>query len=242
MGERVPLQQVLLNIIINAADAMACLAHATPARKSARASSQRIRAGLHYGQRVRIDPASRAPGFRRVFHDQGARNGNGLYICKTIVEAQGGRMWSRAAIRAEPRSRSSCPRNQQATPDDNARPQSPSLTTTLPCAAPWARWYARSGYPVRTFTSAETFLESSAARESACLISDVRMPGMTGVELQGHLIAAGIALPLIFMAAIPDPAVMSAAFTAGAIAFHTKPFDGEKLAESIKRALSQKAA
>jgi FixJ family two-component response regulator len=98
------------------------------------------------------------------------------------------------------------------------------------------------GYPVRTFTSAETFLESSAARESACLISDVRMPGMTGVELQGHPIAAGIALPLIFMAAIPDPAVMSAAFTAGAIAFHTKPFDGEKLAESIKRALSQKAA
>ena len=98
------------------------------------------------------------------------------------------------------------------------------------------------GYPVRTFSSAEAFLESDAARESACLISDVRMPGMTGIELQRHLIAAGIALPLIFMAAIPDPAMMRAALTAGAIAFHTKPFDGEKLAESIERAVSQRAA
>jgi FixJ family two-component response regulator len=98
------------------------------------------------------------------------------------------------------------------------------------------------GYPVRTFTSAEAFLESEAARESACVISDVRMPGMTGLELQRHLIAAGIALPLIFITAIPDPAMMRAALGAGAIAFHAKPFEGEKLAESIERAVSQKAA
>jgi FixJ family two-component response regulator len=98
------------------------------------------------------------------------------------------------------------------------------------------------GYPVRTFNSAEAFLESEAARESSCLVSDVRMPGMTGLELQRHLIAAGIALPLIFMAANPDPAMVHAALATGAIAFHAKPFEGEKLAESIERALSQKAA
>lgn len=98
------------------------------------------------------------------------------------------------------------------------------------------------GYPVRLFNSAEAFLESDVARESACLISDVRMPGMTGIELQHQLIAAGIALPLIFMAANPDPAMMRAALASGAIAFHTKPFDGEKLAESIERAVSRKAA
>jgi FixJ family two-component response regulator len=98
------------------------------------------------------------------------------------------------------------------------------------------------GYPVRTFNSAEAFLDSDFARESACLISDVRMPGMSGLELQRHLIAMGIVLPLIFMAANPDPGMVRGALAAGAIAFHTKPFDGEKLAESIERAVSQKAA
>ena len=98
------------------------------------------------------------------------------------------------------------------------------------------------GYPVRVFGSAQAFLESGIVRESACLISDVRMPGMSGIDLQRHLIAAGIALPLIFIGANPDPGVMHAALAAGAIAFHAKPFDHHKLAESIDRAVSQKAA
>lgn len=98
------------------------------------------------------------------------------------------------------------------------------------------------GYPVRTFSSAEAFLESGIARQSACVISDVRMPGMSGLDLQHHLLAAGVILPLIFMAANPDPGVIHAALAAGAVAFHAKPFDHEKLAESIERALSDKAA
>jgi len=98
------------------------------------------------------------------------------------------------------------------------------------------------GYPVRLFHSAETFLESGIVGESACLISDVRMPGMSGIDLQRHLLTAGIALPLIFIGAVPDPGVVHACLAAGAIAFHAKPFDDDKLAESIKRALSRRAA
>ncbi len=98
------------------------------------------------------------------------------------------------------------------------------------------------GYPVRTFGSAEAFLDSGVARESACLISDVRMPGMSGIDLQHRLLVAGIILPLIFIGANPDPGVVNAALSAGAIAFHAKPFDQEELVASIERAMSQKAA
>ena len=98
------------------------------------------------------------------------------------------------------------------------------------------------GYPVRTFPSAEAFLDSGAPAESACVISDVRMPGMSGLDLQRTLLAAGIVLPLIFMAANPDLDVIRQALAAGAIAFHAKPFDHQQLAASLERALSDDAA
>ena len=94
------------------------------------------------------------------------------------------------------------------------------------------------GYPVQTFPSAEAFLDSGAATESACVISDMRMPGMSGLDLQKHLLSAGIVLPLIFIAANPEPAVVSQARAAGAFAFHAKPFDHRDLVSSIEAALS----
>ena len=98
------------------------------------------------------------------------------------------------------------------------------------------------GYPVQTFLSAEAFLDSGAATETVCVISDIRMPGMSGLELQAYLFAAGLALPLIFIAANPEPATVSAALAAGAFAVHSKPFDQHKLASSIAQALADDAA
>ena len=98
------------------------------------------------------------------------------------------------------------------------------------------------GYAVRTFGSAEQFLESGAVPRTACVITDLRMPGMTGLDLQYHLIAAGIIVPLIFLAANADPGVVQAAYAAGAVAFHGKPVDHETLASSIAHALSDDAA
>ena len=98
------------------------------------------------------------------------------------------------------------------------------------------------GYSVQTFPCAEAFLDSGAPAQSACVISDVRMPGMSGLDLQRILLAAGIVLPLIFMAANPDPDVIRQALAAGAIAFHAKPFDHQQLATSIEHALSDDAA
>jgi len=98
------------------------------------------------------------------------------------------------------------------------------------------------GYPARTFGSGQEFLDSDALAHTACLISDVRMPGMNGIELQARLAAEGHRIPIIFIAANPDPGVMRQALSAGAIAFHTKPFDEEHFISSIERALSDKAA
>jgi FixJ family two-component response regulator len=98
------------------------------------------------------------------------------------------------------------------------------------------------GYPVLTFGSAEEFLDSDAVVKSACVISDVRMPGMSGLDLQHRLIAAGIVIPLIFVAANPDPGVVHRALASGAIAVHEKPFDQEVLASSIAQALDDDAA
>ena len=98
------------------------------------------------------------------------------------------------------------------------------------------------GYPVRMFGSAEQFLESEAVPRTACVITDLPMPGMSGLDLQHHLLTAGIVVPLIFLAANAEPGIVQAAFAAGAVAFHDKPFDSDTLASSIARALSDDAA
>src|SRR5690348_14684723 len=80
------------------------------------------------------------------------------------------------------------------------------------------------GYVVDQFASAEQFLDWTAIDEAACIISDVRMPGMTGDELQARLIAQGRRIPMIFMTAYPQDSVKSRVLAAGAFGFLTKPF------------------
>jgi FixJ family two-component response regulator len=70
-----------------------------------------------------------------------------------------------------------------------------------------------------------------------CLIADVQMPGMSGVELQSRLIAEGRRLPIIFITAFPDESVRARALKAGAICFLTKPFDGPTLIRHLDEAL-----
>ncbi|MEI9888878.1 MAG: response regulator [Rhizomicrobium sp.] len=95
------------------------------------------------------------------------------------------------------------------------------------------------GFSVASFASAEAFLASPEAATTACVISDVRMPGMSGVELQERLIGEGRALPFIFLTAFPDEASRRRARDAGAIAFLTKPFDGQTLIDTVRQALAR---
>jgi len=93
------------------------------------------------------------------------------------------------------------------------------------------------GFSAHAFASAKEFLASAQLRETACLIADVEMPGMSGIELQNHLIAAGHAIPTIFITAFLDERVRDRAMNAGAIDFLSKPFDESRLLECVEQAL-----
>jgi len=95
------------------------------------------------------------------------------------------------------------------------------------------------GYTVYTFASAEEFLQSERLNDTSCVISDVRMPLMSGVELQGHLLSRGHRVPFIFITAFPDETNLARAMKAGAICFLTKPFDGPRLMACVDTALGR---
>lgn len=93
------------------------------------------------------------------------------------------------------------------------------------------------GYVVHTFASAEAFLDSTQLEQTACVIADVRMFTMSGLEMQDRLRARGSAMPFIFITAVPDAKVRARAFAAGASGFLTKPFDENALRHCIEGAL-----
>ena len=93
------------------------------------------------------------------------------------------------------------------------------------------------GFPTRAFGSAEQFLESSQHRNTACLIADIRMPGMSGLELQAKLNSEQSRIPIIFITAHGDEKMRLQAMRAGAVDFLTKPFDQEVLLDCIRAAL-----
>jgi FixJ family two-component response regulator len=97
------------------------------------------------------------------------------------------------------------------------------------------------GLAAHTFASAESFLQSSLVSQTQCLILDVQMPKMSGVELQDHLSHIGLDIPIIFITAYPDETVRARALGAGAVCFLHKPFDQQRLAECLGRALGGRA-
>ena len=93
------------------------------------------------------------------------------------------------------------------------------------------------GFTVYGFASADEFLQSPCLSETSCLISDVQMPNMSGVELQNALIAQGRRIPIIFITAFPDKTLEVRAMNAGAIAYLSKPFDEHEMITCIGKAI-----
>ncbi len=134
-----------------------------------------------------------------------------------------------AARRATPRKRSMV--SDQKTPvvfivddDESVRVAVSSLVRSV-------------GLKAFAFASAEDFLQARASARSACLVSDVQMPGMNGLELQKTLTAQNRSLPTIFITAFPEAAVRARAEQGGAVAFLSKPFDADRLIHHIDAAL-----
>ena len=93
------------------------------------------------------------------------------------------------------------------------------------------------GFAVETFASAEEFLASDRVDKTSCLILDVQMPGMNGLELQKSLIASGRVIPIVFITAYSDDRARAEALKAGAVSYLAKPFDEEGLINCIHTAL-----
>lgn len=104
-----------------------------------------------------------------------------------------------------------------------------------------ARLIASAGYCVRAFASAEDFLASQATDAGNCLLLDIRMPGMSGLELQDELIARGSALPIIFITAYEDKPASGQALAAGAVGVLSKPFEEKALLDMISAALRSRS-
>jgi FixJ family two-component response regulator len=94
-----------------------------------------------------------------------------------------------------------------------------------------------AGLPARAFASAEEFLKSGQQNQVGCLVADIRMPGMSGLELQAKLNADHCRIPTIFITAHGDEKMRMQALRAGAVEFMAKPFDDEALLESVRAAL-----
>jgi len=93
------------------------------------------------------------------------------------------------------------------------------------------------GYQACTFASAEQFLASEHLKDTSCVITDLRMPGLSGLDLQSRLFAGGRKTPVIFITAYPKEQDRSRALSAGAVAFLNKPFEEAALISSIEVAL-----
>src|ERR1700716_2387139 len=93
------------------------------------------------------------------------------------------------------------------------------------------------GLRSQAFASAEEFLKSGQQQQTACLIADIRMPGLSGLELQTKLNAEHCRIPTIFITAHGDAKMRMQALRAGAVEFLAKPFDDEVLLESVRAAL-----
>jgi FixJ family two-component response regulator len=91
------------------------------------------------------------------------------------------------------------------------------------------------GFVTRVFTSAEAFLDRNATADVDCLLVDIHLGGMSGIELRHHLTASGCKLPVIFMTAFDDEATRTQAQSAGCIAFLHKPFAADLLIGAIEQ-------
>ncbi len=98
------------------------------------------------------------------------------------------------------------------------------------------------GYAVMTYGSAEDFLDSNHVNDTHCLITDVHLPGLSGVELHQRLVADGFGVPTIFVSGLADLTIRTQVLASGAVGFLSKPFGQKSLIDCLKTALIRQDA
>ena len=95
-----------------------------------------------------------------------------------------------------------------------------------------------AGFSTVTYADAETFLRSAGEPRAACLVADMRMPGLSGLQLHQHLVASGAPIPTVLITAYPSDATRLRAREAGIVCCLAKPFAPDELLECVRRALA----
>ncbi len=103
--------------------------------------------------------------------------------------------------------------------------------------AAMARLLTSMGFEAHAFASVNEFLAWPRLKDTSCIVADVEMPGISGLELQDHLIANGPNIPVIFITAFAEDRIRERAMKGGAVCFLSKPFDEKSLLECVERTL-----
>ncbi len=167
--------------------------------------------------------------------------GLGLSISRSIVAAHSGRLWAENNLRSRRNSPSHTAGSGMTNTDSSTLPQ-PTVFIVDDDAAvlnAFSRLLRVSGYAVRTFLSAQSLLEQDTTDLPGCLVLDVAMPGLTGLELQQALIATHGDRPTIFVSGASDVPISVQAMKLGAVDFLTKPVDDEVLLNAIRVAIDK---
>ena len=99
-----------------------------------------------------------------------------------------------------------------------------------------------AGFTVETFATASEFLDADYWAQTACLVLDIHLPGMSGFELAEYLAVSGVPIPIVFITALDDVSTRERVNRAGAVGYLRKPFDQDTLIEAISRAIGQNAS
>jgi FixJ family two-component response regulator len=99
-----------------------------------------------------------------------------------------------------------------------------------------------AGFTVETFGTAREFLDTDYWAQTACLVLDIHLPGMSGFELADYLTVSGVLIPIVFITALDDVSTRERVHRTGAVGYLRKPFDQDTLIEAIRRAIGQDAS
>jgi FixJ family two-component response regulator/signal transduction histidine kinase len=247
IGDRVQVQQVLLNLLLNAFEAVA--QNAPEMRRVALlASSSWSDVSVEVTDTgCGMDGPTLARVFEPFFTTKSGGMGLGLSISRTIVAAHGGTI----SVRSAPGKGTTFRIELPVRPPDNALPKEvvraevgqggtvfivdddASMRRAL------ERQLQRAGYRVEVFASAQEFLDRPPWVGVACIVSDIRMPGLSGLDLQASLAIAKRDLPIVFISGHADVPTTVGAMKAGAVNFLAKPFTKSDLLAAVNEALAR---
>jgi FixJ family two-component response regulator/signal transduction histidine kinase len=245
VGHRVQIEQVLVNLLLNALEAVcenprdARTVTVCAAPTSAGVSIEVIDSGCG------MDATTLSGIFQPFFTTKPGGMGLGLSISRTIIASHGGTL----SVQSKPGSGSTF---RVELPSENAH----EVQTLEPAALPTGgtgtvfvidddpsmcraieRQLQQEDFRVETFASAQAYLDQAPEAETACIVSDVRMPGLSGLDLQASLAQAKRELPIVFVSGHSDTSTAVHAMKAGAVSFLVKPFNKRELVAAVTEAL-----